>query len=64
MTRSRLKKLTSAGQGSSGAKLMSGGKLPSQAAVREAQYKREPQLGANKEADVEQAGSKTQCKQI
>jgi len=30
----------------------------------EAQFKREPQHGANKEADVEQAGSKTQCKQI
>jgi len=32
--------------------------------VREAQYKREPQLGASKEADVVRAGSKTQCKQI
>ena len=34
--------------------------------LSEAQYKpeREPQHGANKEADVEQAGSKTQCKQI
>ena len=32
--------------------------------LSEAQYKREPQHGANKEADVERAGSKTQCKQI
>mmetsp|Transcript_62856 Transcript_62856/g.101665 ORF Transcript_62856/g.101665 Transcript_62856/m.101665 type:complete len:87 (+) Transcript_62856:132-392(+) len=32
--------------------------------LSEAQCKREPQQGANKEADVERAGSKTQCKQI
>jgi len=64
MTWSRLKKLPSAGQGSSGAKLMSGGKSLIQAAVRKAQYKQEPQHGADKEADMERAGSKTQCKKI
>jgi len=32
--------------------------------LSEAQHKREPQHSANKEANVERAGSKTQCKQI
>ena len=69
MTRSCLKKLPSAGQGSSGANFETNEQRKfanpnCRTRLGEAQYKREPQHGANKEADVERAGSKTQCKQI